>query len=152
MGAEWDGLARVKRADRRRAWLRTPSLPFCFAAPYRAWGAGFARVRGSPGCGLAVGGCSLPVAREGVSCSCHLGPFAFLLAFRAIAQQDFALGNTSIKPQALHGHGPRLHSFHGPKSIQLQILGWQGAERGGFQRGATQSSWGLRFWGGKGLQ
>lgn len=37
-------------------------------------------------CGLAVGGCLLPVAREGISYSCHLGTFSFLFAFQDIAQ------------------------------------------------------------------
>lgn len=35
---------------------------------------------------------------------------------------DFALGNASIKPQALHGHEPYLHvSFHVPM-VLLSIL------------------------------
>lgn len=83
MGAEWDGLARVKHADRRRAWLRTPSLPFCFAAPYRAWGAGLAGVCGSPACGLAVGG---------VLAACSQGGCILLLSSRALC---FSFGLSS---------------------------------------------------------
>jgi len=43
------------------------------------------------------------------------GPFLFFLLFKLLLNKvnDFALGNASIKLQALHGHRPCLHvSFH----------------------------------------
>ena len=54
------------------------------------------------------GGCILPVIS---------GPFLFFLPFKLLLNEanDFAVGNASMKPQALHGHRPCLHvSFHVP--------------------------------------
>lgn len=115
MEAERDGVARIRRADRCRARPGTSLLPFCFAAPYRAPAVGFASV-GDGGRGVLTacgqGGCLLPLSSPALFFSFRLSSYCSTRSMISL------LGMPSVKPQALHGHGPCLHvSFHVPVAL-----------------------------------
>lgn len=67
---------------------------------HRVWVSPALEVGGAP-C-QSQGGCILP---------CHLRSFLFFLLSKLLLNKVnyFARGNASTKPQALHGHKPRLH-------------------------------------------
>lgn len=78
------------------------------------------QVRVVPACGLVVGGCSLPVPGRVYPTPVTSGPSLFFLPFKQLLNEvnDFALGNASVKPQALRGHRPCLHvSLHVPVAL-----------------------------------
>lgn len=132
----------------RRAWLRA-SAPFPLCCSFQ-----------STGTSAGTGGCSQPAAGDGVSSpDTRALSFSFCLSSSCSTSSDFAPGNASTKPEALHGHRPCLHiSFHVPRALPSVpnpsiCRSLAGRERPGRLSGlCTRSCWGLRFWGGKGLR